>query len=121
LDGMCSLVSAFENYPDGAVYSANIMAFRDVEDLSPEEAQAILGRLRFMDLKTLHGLRGVLDLQPRLSSSSRDQDSFAIDPELKPLALPLFLEESIVSRKTRFLPGAPRAFVDGACLIEDAS
>lgn len=121
LDGMCTLVSAFENYPDGAVYSANIMAFREVEGLSPEEEQTLLGRLRFMDLRTLQGLRGVLDLQTQLSSSSRDHDSFAMDPDLKPLALPLFSQESIVSGKTRFLPGAPRAFVDGACLIEDAS
>lgn len=121
LDGLCTLVSAFENYPDGAVYSANIMAYREVEGLSPEAALAVLSRLRFMDLRTLHGLKGVLDLQARLSSSSRDQDSFAMDPDLKPLALPVFSEESIVSGRTRFLPGAPRAFVDGACLIEDAS
>lgn len=123
LDGMCTLIAAFENYPDGAVYSANVMEFISEDRLRSDArlGKQILERLRFVETRTLDGLAGVLDLQLTLSSTSAQSDSSAPDKVLAPLALPLPKLESEVSGKTRLLPGAPMAFGGPPCLLEDST
>lgn len=123
LDGMCTLIAAFENYPDGAVYSANVMEFLCADTLRADAklSKQVLERLRFVETKTLDGLAGVLDLQLALSSTSAQSDSSAADKTLAPLALPLPRQESEVSGKTRLLPGAPMAFNGPPCLLEDST
>lgn len=122
LDGLCTLIAAFENYPDDAVYSSNIMIYHPIESLNtPEMRDNILDRLHFTQERTLDGLKGVLDLRMDLSNTSSMNNSFAKDDSLTPFALPIPETESSVIGKSKLLPGAPTAFVKKTCLIEDTA
>ena len=122
LDGLCTLIAAFENYPDDAVYSGNIMIYRPIESIDTLQARDdILNRLHFTQERTLDGLMGILDLRMDLSNTSSMNNSFAKDDSLTPFALPIPENESNVIGKSKLLPGAPTAFIKKSCLIEDTA
>lgn len=124
LSALCSIISAFENYPSHTVYSANIMSFRKTRDLLalPAEKSAVLDRLKFVDVRSLDGLAGVLDLELDLSFSSLNDDEESTHPDtrLEPIALPIPELDAALPGRTRYIPGAPTAFRDEPCLIADS-
>ena len=124
LSALCSIISAFENYPSHTVYSANIMIYRRSGDLQsrPEIKDAVLNRLRFTEVRSLDGLAGVLDLELDLSFSSLNDDEESTHPDsrLEPLALPIPELDIALPGRTRYIPGAPTAFRDEPCLIADS-
>ncbi|MBC6904190.1 hypothetical protein DWB84_01720 [Saccharophagus sp. K07] len=124
LSALCSIISAFENYPTHTVYSANIMLYRKSRDLlaEPELKDAVLRRLKFVDVRSLDGLAGVLDLELKLSFSSLNEDEETTYPDarLEPIALPIPELDASLPGRTRYIPGAPTAFRDEPCLIPDS-
>jgi|GEM_PF-3343521 hypothetical protein len=124
LGALCSIISAFENYPSNTVYSANIMLYRPRRDLmaDPRFREAVLDRLKFVDVRSLDGLAGVLDLDLDLSFSSLNDDEESARPDirLEPLALPIPEVDVALPGRTRYIPGAPTAFRDEPCLIADS-
>lgn len=124
LSALCSIISAFENYPSHTVYSANIMRYRSNGELQhhPEQKDAVLSRLKFVEVRSLDGLAGVLDLELNLSFSSLndDEESTYPDSRLEPLVLPIPELDAALPGRTRYIPGAPTAFRDEPCLIADS-
>ncbi|MCR6650406.1 MAG: hypothetical protein NVV73_02365 [Cellvibrionaceae bacterium] len=124
LSALCSIISAFENYPSHTVYSANIMRYRSNGELQhhTEQKDAVLSRLKFVEVRSLDGLAGVLDLELNLSFSSLndDEESTYPDSRLEPLALPIPELDAVLPGRTRYIPGAPTAFRDEPCLIADS-
>lgn len=121
LDGICSLIAAFDNYPKGAQYSANLMEFIPIAKLREDGVHGqILERLKFVLPRTTDGLAGVLDLLCELSCSTRSGDSDVPDDSLTPMALPVPTNDAMdLHGKTRFLPGAPASIAHGSYLIEN--
>lgn len=124
LSALCSIISAFENYPSNTIYSANIMVYRKSRDLmaQPLQKEALLNRLKFVEVRSLDGLTGVLDLELDLSFSSLNDDEESIQPDtrLEPIALPIPELDVSLPGRTRYIPGAPTAFKDKPCLIADS-
>lgn len=124
LSALCSIISAFENYPSHTVYSANIMIYRKSRDLlaHPQQKEAVLNRLKFVEVRSLDGLAGVLDLELDLSFSSLNDDEESTQPDarLEPIALPIPAVDGSLPGRTRYIPGAPTAFKDEPCLIADS-
>lgn len=123
LNAVANLLSTYADRPGAGVYSANIMMFIDSETASghSELKETILRELRFTDHKSLVGLSGVLRLLTELSSSTKFSDEGAMDSDLKGICLPIPDSESDVRGKTRYIPGAPRAYKDSHGWVKDVS
>jgi len=105
-----ALAQCFDgNHPEKR-YAANIMVFRGSETIPQEERRAVTDRLRFCDEGIgLDGLRGVLDLDTALSTTSGEGSD--PDDDLVPLALPVPRQVKNADGKWRVLPGAPHSLV----------
>lgn len=96
---------------EATTYAANIMIFRPVNEIKPEEIKEVESRLIFAIPEiTVTKLRGVLELMPELSTTATSED-YAPDPKMERIALPIPIEGKF-GDKFRLLPGAPLAFVD---------
>lgn len=103
------LARSYDSDPN-ATYGANIMRFVPSADLVPPAGAEVEKRLRFVEEgTTIGGLGGVLDLRPELSST----DKVDPDPSLIPVALPIPIDRTC----KHILPGAPRAFCEGALSV----
>jgi hypothetical protein len=113
LDCIVSLAHFFDGYPPNVRYSANIMLFVACAELKTDEREALRQRLQFVPNDTdLSALRGVLDLQVALSTTTDTHDPVP-DDQLVPFALPVHKAPAKVvngNRRFRILPGAPEAF-----------
>lgn len=113
------LAQSFDRAPN-LRYAANVMLFRDAQQLTPAARTEIKQRLRFCDQEIgIENLRGVLDLRCDLSTVSLSSNADS-DPDLKPLALPVPRQDhpgkvfpGEAEYRSRLLPGAPRAFYKG--------
>ena len=101
------------------VYGANIMVYLSKDGMDEATRKQIHERLKFFETdETLAKLRGVLDLQPSLSTTATPsrENKITEDTALDPLALPI-PEETRVSvagdtgQRWLVVPGAPLAFV----------
>jgi hypothetical protein len=94
------------------VYCANLMIYRPESTLRGALRDAVAGRIRFTPdgEQSVNSLRGVLDLAPELSASTRTERN---DPDaLDPLALPIPKNtDGDIGGDSLVLPGAPEAFV----------
>jgi hypothetical protein len=112
LRALCHLAWLVDGRPDAARYAANVMLF--VPDR--QRASLHLPPLRFHDQQI--SLQGVLTLRAELSALR--EWPVGADDRLEPFCLPV----PAVSKKDGrvcALPGAPRAFIDGAPVAyEDA-
>jgi hypothetical protein len=109
LSEVAALAHDFDGRPGDVLYAANIMLFRPAESLAPARA-ALAERLRFAEPETdLTALEGILDLAVELSTTQAED--YVPDRDLQPMALPVpRMKRSPDGRRSRVLPGAPRAF-----------
>lgn len=110
LSEVAALAHDFDGRAGDVLYAANIMLFRPGDSL-PSERTALTDRLRFAEPETdLTALEGVLDLCVELSTTTQAED-YGPDKDLQPMALPVpRVKRSPDRRRSRVLPGAPRAF-----------
>ena len=122
LDSITVLTKEFQRSGKGSRYAANIMLYIDANNIGEEDQPTILEKMdRFVDIKTLDGLQGVLELASDLSASTdNSDDSFDKDEYLDEMCLPVPCEAfSRHNKLQRFLPGAPEALINGNYLIND--
>lgn len=112
LGEVAALAHDFDGRPADVVYAANIMLFRPNELVASAKA-ALTERLRFAEPETdLAALDGVLELRVELSTTTQAK-GYGPDRDLQPMALPLpRIKRSPDGRRSRVLPGAPRAFCE---------
>jgi len=111
LNGIASLAQVYNTKPQGVLYAANIMIYKKIEQLTPDELVNIKDKVLF---KT-HGsdirqYLGVLEYQKALSYAT---DSKGYDPDKSATGfyLPVPHDDENGSLKYyQYLPGAPRAF-----------
>ena len=110
LSEVAALAHDFDGRAGDVLYAANIMLFRPGESL-PSGRTVLTDRLRFAEPETdLTALEGVLDLCVELSTTTQAED-YGPDKDLQPMALPVpRVKRSPDGRRSRVLPGAPRAF-----------
>lgn len=113
LGGIADLARSFDGRPVGVTYCSNLMFYRPTASIPVGERAAVEERLRFVEPGiVLDALAGVLDLDVELSASLYDTLSRP-DPKISPLALPVPEQHrSDDGRRSRVLPGAPRAFCE---------
>ena len=120
LVGITALASSFDsNYKNHVikegkkkdiVYGANIMLFRKISDIEPEEMDEFTDCLFFCeDEIRISKLEGILVLQTNMSTNTEDDG--APDAELRKFVLPVPQTiKSDVGDRYRVLPGAPLAY-----------
>jgi hypothetical protein len=109
--GVAALAQRFDRQPASTLYAVNIMLFRPANLLTEAEIPTLKERLRFITPETdPRTLRGILDLQAELSTSTQDP-RHGRDASLEAIALPVPIVEKVQrTGKWRVLPGAPLAF-----------
>jgi hypothetical protein len=112
------LVKEFESDPNNPRYAANIMLYKNQNDIEEgiekEGYEALRGKLRFVeDDLDVRSLKGILDLELNFSATLKgDESNIDYDEQLKPFALPIPMNDKGVDNRRRVLPGAPLAYVD---------
>jgi hypothetical protein len=123
LSNVVQLVADIEQRPQTAVYAANIMRYYPVDALDGERGPSVAEtkqKLRFaVGTRTLKQARGVLDLDPRLSTSTQTSAEDQ-DPLLVGMAMTVPKIPKSENDRWRVLPGAPLAFVTASTWGADA-
>jgi hypothetical protein len=108
---IAALAQQFDGNHTGVEYAANIMMFKETKALKPAERVSLASRLLFCDeAVSIDNLRGVLELQTKLSAIAADAKAEP-DPRMGPIALPIPVHSSVHERY-KVMPGAPLAFIE---------
>jgi hypothetical protein len=117
LSGLACMAKLFDGATRNSNYSANIMVFRRLAELSQEQISDIEQRARFTERpgSGSDGWSGVLELIPNLSVFL-EKDRIKFDDSRLPkfileIPLPEFRKDNC--GKSAVLPGAPEAFCEG--------
>ncbi len=111
LDGVVALAYVFDGKPHNTRYAANIMCYKEIDKLTEPEIDDVASRIQFIEPGVnIRELKGVLDLDPILSTTTETTDPLH-DDDLRNFALPLPENyRSDNGERYRILPGAPMAF-----------
>jgi hypothetical protein len=115
LSGLACLAKLFDGATRNANYSANIMVFRSLAGLSPDEIADFQNRAKFTERQGAgsDGWSGVLELMPHLAVFLGDRMKFddnRLPRFVMEIPLPEFRKDSC--GKSAVLPGAPEAFCE---------
>lgn len=111
LQGIATLASHFGNLGNKAIYGANVMLFRTLDQLPQDRAKELENATLFKDADIgVSQWAAVLELDPKLSTSTDAGETGVPDslfPKLFCLPIP---KTKKVNGRSQILPGAPDAF-----------